>query len=87
MGLVGKAMPEATRSARLKRWTETFIACNRHPDRRCSRTQYVRRRKRVCATCNASGGAAARIRGSTSEQKRWSARGWRLARKIEREKV
>lgn len=36
---------------RAERYDSEFIACIRHPERRCNRSAYVRRNSKSCASC------------------------------------
>jgi len=39
------------KAGRAERWSTSFIACIRHPERRCNRSGYVRKGNRKCSTC------------------------------------
>lgn len=53
-----KAIQLGSRPKRAARWDSEFIACTRHSERRVSRSWYVRKGRKVCASCasrNANG--------------------------------
>lgn len=39
------------RERRTLHWRNNFIACSKHPERRCNRSGYVLRRARFCSGC------------------------------------
>ena len=41
-----------TKEEREHLWQTTFIACKRHPDRRCNRAVFVNARQQKCCSCH-----------------------------------
>jgi len=80
-----------TKTERGEKWDKEFISCKHHPDRRCSRSDYIRRSRR-CGTCKTykklnGEYRPAKIRWDSSEQRRWRDRSNRLAKKIRESRV
>ena len=47
-----------TKEEREHLWQTTFIACKRHPERRCNRSRFVRLGGKECSSCTSTSPAA-----------------------------
>lgn len=60
-----------TKEKREHLWQTTFIACKRHPERRCKRSDFVNNRSRRCASC-INRGSPSRDRQQYESAMRWA---------------
>ena len=60
-----------TKEEREHLWQTTFIACRKHPERRCNRSDFVNNRSRRCASCVVRG-TPSRNRNHYRSAMRWA---------------
>ena len=71
---------------RAKRWDGEFVPCKHHPERRCNRSDYIRRTSRRCASCKLKS-SPAKAAYHHSEQRRWKDRSRARHQKIQENKI